>query len=226
MANTQALLRDELTEAVRDAEEVVERQHRRFHARFQESYRSLATLSKRAHTAGRVLAVRAAKAFDAADAADTLVGQLQAGGRATGWKTLGGAGVGAVVGSMVLPGVGTAIGAMVGGVAGWMFRPSLVELRNKCWEELQPAVARGFDQFADQARQAFTTAAEGMHDHLAGSIGAYAARYKRVIDEVIAADEAEAGELMAYRLDLDDDQADIQARRDRQAETRARLRAG
>lgn len=40
--------------------------------------------------------------------------------KTSGWTTLGGVGAGAAIGTMILPGVGTAIGAGIGGIAGWI----------------------------------------------------------------------------------------------------------
>lgn len=42
-----------------------------------------------------------------------------------------GAGAGAAIGTVLLPGVGTVIGGLLGGVAGWLFSPGLGDLKAK-----------------------------------------------------------------------------------------------
>ncbi len=225
IAATQRELRDELRAAVGTLEHAAEEEHRRFHVHFQKLYRNLATLGGRVRTESAGLEAKAAGAFTAGTAAGSLAGEIAQLRTENLMKAAGGAGVGALVGTLVLPGVGTVIGGVLGGLFGRLFGPSLAELQQRCWAQLEPAVRRGFAEFDDKAVAALDRAAEEIEDRLADVIVRYAEQYRRLLADVIARDTAAAAALAEFRAGIERDLAGIAARQEHLAQARARLRA-
>lgn len=223
---SQSELRRALGAAIATLEKAAEVEHREFHAHFQKLYRNLATLGGRVRTETRGLDRGAASSFAAGtegtpaslaqDVAQVRTEDL--------WKKAGGAGAGAIVGTLILPGVGTLIGGVLGGLFGALFGPSFAEIQQRCWNGLEAAVINGFEKFMPQAEANLARAASEIEEQLAAVIGRYAEQYRKLVDKMIARDEQDAAELERLRQKIQRDLEDIKARQARLAQARAHLR--
>jgi hypothetical protein len=213
---------------IRALEKAAEAEHRRFHGQFQELYRNLARLGGRVRTATRGLDARAAGKFAAGtgDAPASLASGVAQLRQEELWKTAGGAGLGAVVGTLMLPGVGTILGGAVGGLLSRLFGgPSHAEVQQRCWAQLEPAVVRGFEAFAAQAGDHLDHAVREIEAGLAAAVGRYAGQYRRLVDEMIARDEQAAAELANLSRAVRQELTDVRGRQEQLARARADLRA-
>lgn len=60
--------------------------------------------------------------------------------------TSGGAGVGAFIGTIILPGIGSFIGGILGGIIGTLFGSSLDKQKSRCETQLEEGIQRSFEQ--------------------------------------------------------------------------------
>ncbi|MFO0951611.1 MAG: dynamin family protein [Isosphaeraceae bacterium] len=215
-----------LARTVRGLERAAEAEHRLFHARFQELYRNLATLGGRVRASTGGLDSRPAGVFAAAAGGTVkeLSGELASIQSADMWKGAGGAGVGAFLGTIALPGLGTVVGTVIGGALGSLFGRPYPEIQKECLEKLDAAVQAGFDDLFAQARVNLPVAADEIGGALGAAVGRYASDYRRLVREMIARDEAEAADLAAFSNDIRRDLADLRARQGRLDEARSHLR--
>ena len=155
VSKSQKGLRSVLQASIAALEATAEAQHRQFHVAFQIPFRNLATLGGRVRTETSGLDKGAAKSFAAGtkSAPSGLAQEVAQVRKEDLWKKAGGAGAGAVVGTMLLPGVGTLIGGVLGGIFGALFGPSFAEIRQKCWNNLRPPSRAGSRSFSPRPRR-------------------------------------------------------------------------
>lgn len=119
-----------------------------------------------------------------------------------------GAGAGATIGTIILPGVGTvlgaAIGSLMGGIFGGFFGPSLNELQNRSWNELQPKIKDYFDSAEIAVEQSLEVYSQKMINTLNKHIDIYIETYRKIVN-VMQQEQKEKKE------DLNRLQQDIQA---------------
>lgn len=224
LSSTQHQMQKAMKAAVRELEQLAEEEHRAFHQAFQKPYRNLATLGGRVRADTGKLAPSGGEVSAGAGVSVNLAGDIASIRQADMWKSAGGAGAGAFIGSMVLPGVGTLIGGVMGGLFGMLFGPSFDQIRQECWDKLEASVLRGFSAFLDQAEPNLHRAADQIHDRLADTIAGYAEKYRKLVKEMIARDEREAADLEKYRREINKDLSEITGRREQLNEARGRLR--
>lgn len=114
-------------------------------------------------------------------------------------RTLGGAGTGALIGSIFCPGLGTVIGTLLGWLAGVLFGPSLGELKDKYWNELRQKLSPSFDDTEYRIIDALDDAESELCRRLGLVIDRYFEKYDQLVKEMIARDRAEAAELERKR---------------------------
>lgn len=113
-----------------------------------------------------------------------------------------GAGAGAAIGTLLLPGIGTVVGGVLGGVAGWLFSPSLDELKGKvgegCASVAQHATRDAQERLQNLRHSICAAAAEGLREVLAGEVH----KYNAWIERVLAAEQRRIAEERAKVRDL------------------------
>ena len=110
-------------------------------------------------------------------------------------KTFGGAGVGAVIGSLILPGLGTVIGGALGGFLGSLFGPSLDELKTKYKNEMNSKIRDAFRATKQSSVDGIGQMTNAIISDLNRIIDMYFAQYEKLIEEMIRRDEQEAKQL-------------------------------
>ncbi len=124
------------------------------------------------------------------------------------WKLLGGAGIGAVVGTFIAPGFGTVIGAVLGGWLGSMFI-SAESKRATLRSKLQPEVEQFFSRVQEQFKQAINTYERTTLTLIDQQINAHVARNKAVVATVNQQQRQEAEKLQALQQAVNADLAQI-----------------
>lgn len=140
------------------------------------------------------------------------------------WVGVGGAGAGALLGTLVLPVIGTAVGAALGSFIGALFGPSLQQLQDDAWRDVQQAVSATYDTIQSSARDAMKRSIRHGGSRLDAAIDQYFEQYGSLVDEMIARDVAERRELQKRREAIERDTAEIQSRASRLSAVRERLR--
>ena len=138
--------------------------------------------------------------------------QIDDGDAVMGWSAGGGAAVGAAIGTVALPGVGSLLGGLagagIGAFAGAFFGPSIEKLRVDYWNTLAPKVGAYLDQLTSRAVEEFEKSFQGTEEELELAMSAYSDQYGDLVKKMFAADEAEARRLeeMREQIDLDSDE--------------------
>ena len=114
-------------------------------------------------------------------------------------KTVGGAGVGAVIGSFIFPGVGTFIGGALGSLIGSLFGPSLDELKARYKNEMNSKICEAFSATQQSSIDGIGKMTNEIISNLNRVIDMYFAQYDKLIQEMIRRDEQEAKQLSCNR---------------------------
>jgi len=185
-----------------------------FESEFQRLYRNLATLGGLSQTSVPPPTLNmTGTAF--ALGVGSVQGMLDRENSNTATAQFGGAGVGAVIGSFILPGIGTAVGAGLGWLAGALFGPSLEELQKTTWQEVQKVIDSSFSSARAQAREQVDHLSHALGQDLNSAISAYFGRYEQLVNEMIRQDQVAAASLEQKRQTIERDASEVEARRER-----------
>lgn len=120
---------------------------------------------------------------------------------------LGSAGVGAVIGSFLLPGLGTIVGAAIGGFLGSLFGPSLEELQSEYWEKVELSILKAFGDSARETGARVESSRNRAIRDLHGVMDRYFDKYSTLVHQMIKRDEEEAANLTRKRSLISEDQS-------------------
>jgi predicted GTPase len=123
-----------------------------------------------------------------------------------------GAGAGAALGTLILPGVGTVVGAVLGGIFGSLFGPSLSELQNRSWNELQPKINDYFRAAKTTVEQSLITYSQQMKNQLNSHIDTYVITYQTIVNSMQQEQKEEKERLNRLQLDIQADLLEINTR--------------
>lgn len=198
---------------------------KRFHDEFQLHFRALATLGG-ALDIDKVDARAVSRDFSArGEAANQAIAtELKGLDQQQKMATMGMSAGGAVIGTMLLPGIGTVIGGLLGGMFSMMFGPSLDELKNQCWSRIQPEVVSGLESFGRSADAAIESTAESTITELGQTIASYLPRYQGLVQKMKDRDAAEKSQLEEFQIQIQFDLGSIEKRRQHLEQLRLQLR--
>lgn len=185
--------------------------NRHFDRKFSEAYRRLQSLGGRLE----VSSVSTHKSFQmntsqALDSTRSLHHELNEG---DGNLALGGAGLGAVIGTILLPGIGTVIGGFLGGVLTSLFG-SLDKRKEQIWDKLRPNLYSYFGTVEKQAEQVLDTYARDVRSAVDRRIDSYIAQYKTIVERMQSEQQAELQRLNRLQHEVQGDLSEIKRRRD------------
>jgi Dynamin family len=124
----------------------------------------------------------------------------------------GGAGVGALIGTFIAPGLGTLIGAGIGGLFGSGASASPAERRTTYWAELEPDVRAVFGDLRSRYEAVLERHAAQAAAHLQQHVDHYRSSYAKAIDGLQAAHSAALRELRHQLAQAGRDHAEVDAR--------------
>lgn len=123
-----------------------------------------------------------------------------------------GAGAGAALGTLILPGVGTVVGAVLGGIFGSLFGPSLSELQNRSWNEIQPKINDYFRAAKTTVEQSLITYSQQMKNQLNSHIDTYVITYQTIVNNMQQEQKEEKERLHRLQQDIQADLLEINTR--------------
>ena len=109
--------------------------------------------------------------------------------------SLGVGGAGAVIGTIIFPGIGTAIGYLVGAFASLLFRKSLAEQQRKYYDEVKKSVDDSFDETLKSVDTSTQEVIDGIIREMEAIIDKYFKQYDDLVRDMIRRDELEKQEL-------------------------------
>jgi GTPase SAR1 family protein len=119
---------------------------------------------------------------------------------------------GAVIGSILLPGVGIFLGGFVGLIAASLFI-SLDVRKQKLWEKLHPNLNSYFDSVKATAKQEVKRYTQNLTDLINRRIDAYVNRYQAVVDEMLNEQKQELKRLFEMQELIQGDLLEIDQRK-------------
>jgi GTPase SAR1 family protein len=134
-----------------------------------------------------------------------------------------GAVAGVVVGSILLPGLGTALGIAVGAWASSFFTPSLNERKQQLWEQLQPSLDAYFDTVKSQSQEAAKTYARSLETSLKQRIDSYIEKYQTIINNISIEQKNELNRLNNLQKLTRTDLNEIERRREKLSKQQTKL---
>lgn len=108
---------------------------------------------------------------------------------------IGATGIGAVIGSLLVPGIGSLLGGYMGRVVEDFFGPSLNEKKERLHEAVYPIIAKVFNDSYEKIFQNIMDRADRQKIMLINNIDCYYRVYENVIAEMIEKDKRERNEL-------------------------------
>lgn len=181
-----------------------------FDQKFSEVYSRLQVLNGRVevrHNSKGQVQLQASQALSSAQLVNQNIDSL------AGNITFAGYGLGAAIGTIILPGIGTIIGAGLGALLGLFFVTSLDEHKQKLWQELQPNLVACYDTAEQQARQSLHTFEQQATQAIDQRIDAYIKQYQAVVEKMQADQRAELQRLTQLEATTQADLAEIERRR-------------
>lgn len=181
---------------------------KKFHDEFSEAYKRLERISQYTNITDVEMLVESnpdinVQIDDFSSAVDTALAVDVA-------KTMGGAGAGALIGSFILPGLGTAIGAGIGAMFGFLFRKSLDELKGEAYTKIIDISQGWSNQLQINAYAYIQSYRSNCLESLRGRLKNYEEEYGKRIAKLIKSEQQQQKELLAL---IDDAQQDIDTMR-------------
>jgi GTPase SAR1 family protein/gas vesicle protein len=185
-----------------------------FHGEFQTHYRSLATLGGALKHDGSQVTLATANFGNTTRGISTEIASgLQQIEQQQTNQLLGSGAIGAALGTIVLPGVGTLVGGAIGAALSSMFGPSLQELKVACWNRLQPAVEEKLQEVAQIADQAVDAACRDTVRQLVKTIFEYGPKYEALVEQMRRRDADEKASIQQMQRTIYQDLQAIDGQR-------------
>lgn len=192
----------------------IEQDQKQFEKEFINQYRSLATLGGRIKVPDNIEAVlfqvRLTGINEPNQAADIVA---EAVGESNSAKNVG-TGVGVVIGTILLPGLGTIVGGSIGRWVGSLFGPSLEELKNDAIDKIEDGVTRWSEKCRENLKSSIRQHIKNCISTMDSNMDRYTKVYESKVGEMIKKDEKAKAELEKYSVAADTDLADLKERID------------
>ena len=124
-----------------------------------------------------------------------------------------GATAGFVIGSALIPGLGSLVGLALGTWASRFFVPSLEERKQKLWEQLKPGIDSYFDTLQTQSNEAALTYTQSLECSLKQRIDFYVEKYQQIVEELLRSQKAELQRLTKLQKSTQADLVEIERRK-------------
>ncbi|MGB7441833.1 MAG: dynamin family protein [Coleofasciculaceae cyanobacterium] len=182
-----------------------------FDGKFSEAYRRLQALGKNfgrtGDSGGSSVQLDTSEVFASMQSCNSELDEKD------GKTVIKGGATGAVIGSLILPGVGTVVGGVVGAFLSGFFMPSLDERKQKLWEQLYPNLDAYFDVAKRQAQEATQTYARRAMAALDQRINQYMAQYEAVVDDMLNEQREELQRLNQLQASTQSNLSEIERRK-------------
>lgn len=208
---SQELLQNEIQIEIGKLSQAVVDINRHFDRKFSEVYRRLQSLGGRLEvSSGSAHKSLQTNTSQALDSTRSLHHELNEGDDNL---AIGGAGLGAVIGTILLPGIGTVIGGFLGGILTSLFG-SLDKRKEQIWDKLRPNLYSYFGLVEKQAEQVLDTYVRDVRSAVDRRIDSYTAQYKVAVERMQSEQQAELKRLNCLQQEVQGDLSEIKRRRD------------
>jgi len=122
---------------------------------------------------------------------------------------LGGVGSGALVGTMLFPGLGTIIGGAIGLGLSFLATPSLSDQQQQIWDKLRPELDAYFNSVKTGVQESIETQSRAMIAEIYEHIEQYSQYYKQTVERILNEQKKELITLDRLRQQIESDREQI-----------------
>lgn len=211
----QQRLDSQLPEMFLQFQPVADKRISKFEEEFKKLYEKLSTLGGQISFGQNVHAVQAYKAMGgkASKQLSSVKYIMNKESSNNAVKSLGGAGAGALAGTAVFPGIGTAIGAVVGAAASLFFRKPLNVLKQEYYDATEESLDSSFNALGVEIKKVIDEATQSSINELISIIDAYFMQYSELVKQMILRDENEKRILERKSIQIQKDLSELEYRR-------------
>lgn len=120
---------------------------------------------------------------------------------------------GAVIGTYMLPVIGTIIGGAIGATIGWFFEPSLEDMQNNCWSKLEESYPQVESEMTSILSQEIDSQIDLFNTFIASRINAYYKEYGATVAKIMKSEVKVKKQYDKSISNLQDDLAQIEKRK-------------
>lgn len=215
MSSGEAEIRRHVEKLVKKIAQIANHELKGFHDEFQNHYRSLATLGGKLQADAKQAKVVLGQFANTSSqlSADLAAGVAGVRDEQTN-RVIGGGAAGAVLGTILLPGVGTVLGAAVGSFFSSMFGPSLDEIKSQCWPPLRARACNALDEANSEIISAVNEVGKRTVIQLTHAIDEYAPKYEHLVEQMKVRDAQVKKQLLEMERETQLDLAAINKQRE------------
>ncbi|MGH8001198.1 MAG: bacteriocin class II family protein, partial [Brasilonema sp.] len=125
---------------------------------------------------------------------------------------IGGIASGTALGTMVLPGIGTAIGFFIGAAFSGLFMGSLDQRKEKTWEQLEASLNHYLDELDQKLQDIKTQSATTIISTFEKTLNHYLTHYQSLVDEIQQKQKTELQQLTDLKVSTHQTIVEIQKR--------------
>lgn len=122
---------------------------------------------------------------------------------------LAGGGIGAIIGSFILPGVGTAIGAYLGTALSKLFAPDFETVKKETWNKITQSIDSYYNNVFDYLHKEILKFNQDMCTNIESQISNCLTEYSDLVDNLTKQDEIEKKELNIKISEIENDMNEI-----------------
>lgn len=200
ITEAQNKLKNAIRHSVEELQRSAQRNMKKFEKDFSLIYKNLATLGGKVNTGVNIYGPNMAMITSSSDVGD-IISTINADEDFQGMMALGGIGLGTTIGTILLPGIGTAIGFALGAFLGGLFGPSLEEVQKDTWNKVQQSIRESIDQAIAESLKGFNRTHATIKNNLLDAIARYFQAYSQLVAQMISRDQQEATELQRKERD-------------------------
>lgn len=126
---------------------------------------------------------------------------------------LGGAGAGALLGTVLFPGIGTAVGAIIGSLAGLLFKKPLEDLKYDYYTQIKNTMDECFIKVEKTVDVLYKETIRRIISEFNRNIDNYFVKYEYLVKEMIKRDELEKQELESKSIQIKKDLHELSNRK-------------
>jgi hypothetical protein len=206
-------LRQNLQNSTIKISQAVKNANQCFDERFSSAYRKLQVLTGRAEIRSKLgtnsLQINTSNIFSDTQALKQKIEHLDLGGMILGSAGLG---IGATIGTAILPIIGTVVGGFLGMALGGFLITSLEERKKKIWENLESSLDNYFEQVRLQSQEAIETYKQNSIAALDNRIDSYINSYKEAVLVLLEEQKIELKRLSDLQKSIQKDISEIAKR--------------
>jgi hypothetical protein len=215
ISDKQDKLRQNLFMVFNEFQRLGQTQNSKFKGEFNKIYTNLSTLG------GQIYVNEHALSFKTSDMVDNYAkiqvaavnDTVKSDNKTITYAAVGGSGTGALIGTIIFPGVGTVVGALLGSLVGYLFQKPLDELKSSYYAKVKESIDESYCKIRDSSNGIANDIINHIIRDLFDIIDSHFSHYNILVKEIINRDENEKKSLEIKSDMINNDLNELKNRR-------------